>query len=103
VPAGTIGVAFLISSREFGDRAGIAAEREEAPLLRAVIGQRNSGIVLDDRRAIGEKEVAHRGEVGGIQRYDALLIRLFAGRKRRAKFQESTGLDARIGKIGKSL
>src|SRR5215475_2454303 len=49
----------LILARKFRDRAGIAAERKEVPFLRAEIGERNTGIVLDDGRAAREDEVAH--------------------------------------------
>ena len=48
-----LGIGLLISSRELVDRAGITAERKEAPFLRAVIVKRNAGIVLDDGGAGG--------------------------------------------------
>src|SRR5882724_6318186 len=86
-PPEQFGIGLLISSRKFRDRAGIAAEWEEAPLLGAVIGQRNSGIVLNDRRAVGEKEVAHRGEVAGMQEVRRTLEQAVAGRERGAEFQ----------------
>src|SRR5581483_3446828 len=40
------GIGLLVASGKFTDRAGIMAEREEVPLLRIVVAQRDSGIVL---------------------------------------------------------
>ena len=57
------GILLLVSSGKFGDRAGVAAEREEPPFPRIVIRQRNAGIVLDDGGAVGEQEIAHSGEI----------------------------------------
>src|ERR1700686_2008570 len=91
-----LGIFFLISSRKFRDRTGIVAEREEAPFLRTVIRQRNSGIVLDDGGAIGENEIAHGGEIAGMQQIGRALEQAVAGRERRAKFQEAGSLDAGI-------
>ena len=60
----------------------IVAEREEPPLLRIVIAERNAGIVLDDGGAVGEQEVAHRGEVAGVQEIGRALDQAVAGRER---------------------
>ena len=98
-----LGVGFLISAGEFVDRPGIAAEREEAPFLRIVIGERNAGIVLDDGGAVGEQEVAHGGEVAGVQQIGRALDQAVAGRERRAEFQEAARPDAGIGKIGREI
>src|ERR1700676_5749887 len=83
------GVGFLIPAREFRDRAGITAEREEPPFLRAVIGEWNAGIVLDNGRAVGEDVVAHGGEIAGMQKIRRALDQAVAGRERRAEFQEA--------------
>src|SRR5476649_1678078 len=95
-----LGILLLISSREFGDRTGITAKREEAPFLRTVICQWNAGIVLDDRGAVGEKEVANRGEITGVQQIGRALDQAVAGPQRFAKLKEAAALDAAIGKIG---
>src|SRR4051812_22514940 len=55
-----LGIGLLIAAGKLADRTGIVAEREEAPLLRIVVAERNAGIVLDDGGAVGEQEVARR-------------------------------------------
>src|SRR3984957_4080012 len=62
------GIGLLIFAGKFVDRTSIMAERKEAPLLRAVIAEWNSGIVLNDGRAVGEDEVAYRREAAGMQK-----------------------------------
>src|SRR5487761_2020027 len=99
-PLEQFGIGLLILPREFGDRAGIAAKGKETPLPRAVIGERNPGIVLNYRRAVGENEVAHAAEIAGMQKVRCALDQAVAGRERRAEFQEARRLDAGIGKIG---
>ena len=41
------GIGRLVSSGEFVDRAGVAAERKEPPLLPIAISERNAGIIKD--------------------------------------------------------
>src|SRR4029077_20323303 len=83
------GIGFLIPPMEFGARAGIAAEREKAPLPRPVIGERDSGIVLNDGRTVGENEVALGCEVAGVQEVGRALDQAVAWRKRCTEFQEA--------------
>src|SRR5438445_13784847 len=90
------GIRILITSREFVDRSQITAEREKAPFLRAVIRERDSGIVLDDGGAVGEQEVAHRGEVAGMQQIRGALDQAVAVRERRVEFQEAASLHTGI-------
>src|ERR1700744_4040088 len=91
-----LGIGLLIASRKFADRAGIMAEREEVPLLRIVIAERNAGIVLDDGGAVGEQEVTHRGEVAGMQQVGRALDQAVARRERLAKLPEAARPDARV-------
>ena len=84
-----LGIGFLVSSGEFPDRAGVASERKEPPYLRIVIGQRHAGIVLDDGGAVGEDEVAHGGEVAGVQEIGRALDQAVAGRQRLRRISES--------------
>src|SRR5216684_3832538 len=102
-PPKQLGIGLLVPTGELADRPGIAAEREEAPFPWAVIGQGNSGIVLDDGGAVGEDEVAYRGEVARVQKIGRALDQAVAGRQRRAEFQEAARLDAGIGKIGREI
>src|SRR5579863_1525790 len=83
------GIRLLILVGEFRDRAGITAEREEAPLPGAVVAKRNSGIVLNDGGAVGENEIAHRREAAGMQQIRRALEQAVAGRKRGAEFQKA--------------
>src|ERR1700722_11798882 len=84
-----LGIGLLIPAGKLVDRAGVAAERSEAPLLRAVIAERNSGIVLDDGCAFGENEVAHRRKAAGMQKIRGTLQQAIAGGERGTKFQEA--------------
>src|ERR1700723_3312837 len=98
-----LGIGWLISSGKFIDWTGITAERKEAPLLRTVIAERNSGIVLNDGCAIGEDEVAHRRETAGMQEIGSALEETVSRRQRRTEFQEAAGLDAGVGQIGREI
>src|SRR6266581_8765309 len=83
------GVALLVAAGEFTDRPEIAAKREEPPLPRIVIRKRNSGIVLDDGRAVGEQPVAHGSEVAGVQQIGRALDQAIAGAERLAELEEA--------------
>ena len=98
-----VSVGFLVAAGELGDRAGITAEREEAPALLIEVDERDAGIVLDDGGAVLEDEVAHRGEVAGMQEVGRALEQAVAGRQRGTELQEAARLDAGIGKIGREI
>src|SRR5882762_9389083 len=87
-----LGIGFLVAAGEFGDRAGIATEREEAPFLRAVISERNAGIILDDGGAVVEDEITHDGEVAGVHEIGRALDQAVAGPERRAELEEAARL-----------
>src|SRR5258708_7659094 len=84
-------------------RAGVPPKGKEPPFPRIVIAERNTGIVLDDGGAVLEQKIAHRGEVAGVQEIRRALDQAVAGRERLAKFQETRGPDAWIGKVGREI
>src|SRR4051794_2725055 len=91
-PSEQFGVGLLVSAGEFADRSEVAAVREEAPLLRVVIGERHAGVILDDGGAVGEDEVAHRREIAGVQQIRRALDQAVAGREAGTELQETAGL-----------
>src|SRR3979411_1097064 len=88
-PPEQLGILLLVPSREFGDRTGVAAKRKKPPFLRIVKGERNAGIVLDDGGAVGEQEIAHNGEIAGVQQIGRAFEQAVAGSQRLAKLQEA--------------
>src|SRR3569832_1377590 len=94
-------VALLVTAGKFADRPEVASEREEAPLPRVVVRKRNTGIVLDDGRAVGKQPVANDGEIAGVQQIGGALDQTVAGTKRLTEFQEASGARARVGEIGR--
>src|SRR5438552_866166 len=100
-PPEQFGIGLLEPARELADRSEVAAEREEAPLLRIVISQRHAGIILDDGGAVGEDVVAHGGEIAGVQQIRRALDQAVARRKTGTEFQKTAGLDAAVGEIGR--
>src|SRR5262249_9307220 len=102
-PAEQFGIGLLILVGKFADRTGIMTEREETPLLRVVVAQRNAGIVLDDGGAVIEQEVARRREAAGVQQIGRALDQAVARRERRAEFQKAARPDAGVGEIGREV
>src|SRR6202044_1963517 len=56
----------LVAPGECRDRTEIVAERLEPPFFWVEINERNTGVVLKDRRAVVEKEVSYRREAAAV-------------------------------------
>src|SRR3984957_16246198 len=57
----------LVVLGEDSDRPEIAAERLELPLAAVEILDRDAGVVLQDRRAVGQHEIANRGATAAVR------------------------------------
>ena len=76
------------------------AERLQPPFLRIEIGERNAAVVLQDRRAVVEQEIAHLGEAAAVQQIGCALDEAVGGAELVAECQEAAALHAAVGEVG---
>ena len=88
---------------EFGDGPASAGRTEERRAFVGEIDERDAEIVLDEGGAVLKDEVAHGGEVAGMQEVGRALEQAVAGPQCGTELQEAARLDAGIGKIGREI
>src|SRR5262249_31425244 len=93
----------LVVLRKHLDRAEISAERLQLPLLPVEEVDRDSRIVLQDRGAIRQQELADLGEVALVHQIGRALDQTVDWGEPFAEFEKAAAADGVIGEIGAEI
>src|SRR5579883_2544663 len=90
----------LVGVGEDAERLDVAAERLETPFLAIEIRERDAGVVLEQRGAVGDQEFTHLGEAVTVHQVGRALDQAVARRELVAELHEAAAREAVVGQIG---